>query len=103
MKFVSVKFIENHPPYVKGELAGFPEKRADALINGGVAVPVDARNPRAAAGIKALRTAPETRHIPGPENTKSGGAGSTRRCGNCGKPGHTKTACPELEDESGES
>lgn len=35
---ILVKFIRSHTPYMAGELAGFPDAQAKALISGGVAV-----------------------------------------------------------------
>jgi len=92
MQYLVLKFITNHSPYSIGEVAGFPEKRAERLIELGVAVLHDPKNTAEADGLRALRGAPKTRHIPGPDKTKKTDG---PKCGLCRKPGHTRANCPE--------
>lgn len=98
-----IQFIEAKPPYSKGDVAAFPVPEADHLIKRGYAVAYQTTAARDAEGLKALVQAPETKHIPeapqtrnipGPEKTKVDQKSPPRKCGNCGKPGHTKTNCP---------
>lgn len=92
MQNTPIKFIVHMDPYMKGEVAGFPEGRAQELIARGYAVAVVSHRAEEAARLKHLATAPETRHIPGPEQTK---AAPQRRCSLCGNTGHSKNNCPK--------
>jgi len=75
MKKITVKFIEIYPPYNKGEVATFFEREATRLIDRGFAVYEggDVKRENQADRLKALRGAPETRHIPGPAETRDVG------------------------------
>lgn len=107
MNRITIKFIHDHSPYIKGDVATFFEKEANRLIDRGLAMIYGSETRRAkdAAALKNVPGAPETRHIPGPDNTRipggkgpskvEGGASGGRKCGECGKPGHTKANCPE--------
>lgn len=114
MKRITVQFTETYPPYAIGEKATFFEREANRLIDRGFAMYAggDEKRETQADRLKALRGAPETRHIPGPAETRDlgpdatkthvegnrpsqvEGAGNTRKCGLCGKPGHTRANCP---------
>lgn len=81
MKKITVQFIENYPPYQKGDTATFFEREATRLTDRGFAVYVggDDKRESQADRLRALRGAPaakeipgpaETRHIPGPAETR---------------------------------
>lgn len=99
MKKITIKFIENYSPYLKGESATFFEREANRLIDRGFAIYAsgDAERETAADRLKALHETESknipgpamTRHIPGPENTKGQNAsGSEEKKGNDTK-GHS--------------
>ena len=97
MNKITVKFIEQYPPYNKGEVATFFEREANRLIDRGFAVYEggDEKRESQADRLKALRVAPMTRHIPGPENTREIGPDDTKtnldnKDATTGKPGGKK-------------
>ena len=99
--FKTIKFIAHFKVYQIGEIASFPAEEAENLIQAGFAVSM-VQNSGDASRLKAIMNpnetknipeAPETKHIPGPEAIKSG-ASSGRKCGKCGKVGHTRANCP---------
>ena len=92
MRSVQIKFIEPKTPYMKGEVAVFPESQAEILVSKGYAIYADTGRDRDAAALKHLASAPQTRHIPGPQQTK---AQDGPKCGICRKPGHNRANCPE--------
>lgn len=97
MRRIVIKFVRHYSCYMEGETAQFPKRVADILIHRCYAVAVVPQIADDAARLKNLASAPETKHIPGPQNTKSEQAKAVvvRKCGSCGQPGHTKASCPK--------
>lgn len=82
MKKITVKFIHPYPPYQVGDIATFNEREASRLTDRGFAMYMggDDKRDDDASRLRALRNSPagkailgpaETRHIPGPEETKT--------------------------------
>lgn len=72
MKKITIKFIHPYPPYSVGEEATFFEKEANRLLDRGFAMYLSGKPEveTQADRLKALRGV-QTRHIPGPEETKA--------------------------------
>lgn len=108
--FKDIKFIEHFKVYMIGEVASFPADEAEYLVNAGFAVFVVQQSGDADRlkkimnpDQKSVPAAPETKHIPAapqnkavqkPEASTKSNASAGRKCGKCGKAGHTRANCP---------
>lgn len=70
MQRTTIKFVEHYGSYLKGEIATFPAGVALKIIDSGFAFEYESGKQGEAIRLKSIASAPETKHVPGPENTK---------------------------------
>lgn len=70
MKRVPIKFINHYKNYMKGEVAGFDEDQANALITAGYAIVISPVIQEDANRLRKLGRVVTSKHLLGPDETK---------------------------------